>query len=98
MTADEPAVASREDPFPDLGWMGVPGAATRLGITTRTLYRFINDGDLVAYKIGRVIRIKQADLDTFIESVRIEPGSLEHLVPRRDEEPGGDGDESPSTA
>ena len=46
---------------------------------TRTLYKFIDEGKLDAYKFGRVIRLKQADVDRFIESCRIEPGSLEHL-------------------
>lgn len=61
--------------------MGTQEAARYLGITPRTLYRFINDGALPAYKMGRVIRLKQDDLDAFIEAVRIEPGTLEHLTP-----------------
>ena len=65
----------------DLEWLSTKAAARRLGITPRTLYRFINDGDLVAYKFGRVIRLKKADVDAFIEMCRIEPGTLEHLSP-----------------
>ncbi|MCO8129046.1 helix-turn-helix domain-containing protein [Acidimicrobiia bacterium EGI L10123] len=38
-------------------------------------------GELAAYRFGRVIRIKQSDVDAFIEGARIEPGSLEHLYP-----------------
>ncbi|MDE0235874.1 MAG: helix-turn-helix domain-containing protein, partial [bacterium] len=45
------------------------------------LYRFINEGGLPAYRMGRVIRVKQADVDAFIESSRIEPGTLGHLYP-----------------
>ena len=56
-------------------------AARYLGITPRTLYRFINDGAVAAYKMGRVIRLQRADLDAFIEANRIAPGSLEHLTP-----------------
>lgn len=62
-------------------WMGTQEAARYLGITSRTLYRFINDGDLPAYKMGRVIRLKQTDLDAFVDAHRIAPGSLEHLTP-----------------
>lgn len=62
-------------------WMGTHEAARYLGITPRTLYRFINDGSLAAFKMGRVIRLRQHDLDAFIESNRIAPGSLEHLTP-----------------
>jgi excisionase family DNA binding protein len=82
---------------PDLGWMGVLDAAARLGVTNRTVYRFINDGDLVAYKIGRVIRIQQADLDAFVESTRIQPGSLDHLVPGGGSDD-DDSDDSPGIA
>ena len=62
-------------------WIGTREAAERLGITLRTLYRFIDEGLLPAYKFGRVIRLKEFDLDAFIESSRIAPGSLEHLYP-----------------
>ena len=63
--------------------MSTQEAARRLGITTRTLYRFVDEGALPAYKMGRVFRLKQADVDAFIESSRIEPGTLEHLYPER---------------
>lgn len=62
-------------------WLSTQDAAKRLGITPRTLYRFIDQGELPAYRLGRVIRLKQADVDQFIEASRIEPGSLEHLYP-----------------
>ena len=65
----------------DIEWLSTQEAARRLGITTRTLYRFVDQGDLAAYRMGRVIRVKASDVDTFIESSRIEPGSLEHLYP-----------------
>ena len=62
-------------------WLGTKEAARRLGITPRTLYRFIDGGDLPGYRFGRVIRIKATDVDAFIEASRIEPGTLEHLYP-----------------
>ena len=62
-------------------WLSTGEAAKRLGITTRTLYRFIDSGDLPAYRFGRVIRLQEDEVDTFIETCRIEPGSLEHLYP-----------------
>jgi excisionase family DNA binding protein len=66
---------------PDAVWLSSQDAAKRLGVTARTLYRFIDQGDLPAYRLGRVIRLKLTDVDAFIESSRIEPGSLEHLYP-----------------
>ena len=62
-------------------WLSTGDAATRLGVTTPTLYRFIDDDRLPAYRMGRVIRRKAADVATFEATGRIQPGSLSHLVP-----------------
>ncbi|MDA8267466.1 MAG: helix-turn-helix domain-containing protein [Actinomycetota bacterium] len=64
-----------------IDWMSTKEAAEHLGITLRSLYRFIDEGSLPAYRFGRVIRLKHDDVDRFIETCRIEPGSLEHLYP-----------------
>lgn len=65
----------------DIVWLSTGDAAKRLGVTTRTLYRFIDEGQLPAYRFGRVIRLKQDEVDRFIDDCRIEPGTLEHLYP-----------------
>lgn len=65
----------------DITWLSTADAAQRLGITPRTLYRFIDEGQLPAYRFGRVIRLKEEEVDAFIESCRIAPGTLEHLYP-----------------
>src|ERR1700726_2190188 len=62
-------------------WMGTREACERLGVTLRTLYRFIDEGQLPAYKMGRVIRVQANDIEDFIRRMRIEPGTLEHLYP-----------------
>ena len=62
-------------------WISTPEACARLGVTLRTLYRFIDEGLLPAYKMGRVIRLQAHELDSFIERARIVPGTLEHLYP-----------------
>ena len=64
-----------------VSWLSTKEAAEHLGVTLRSLYRFIDEGGLTAYKFGRVIRLKESDVDTFIEASRIVPGSLEHLYP-----------------
>lgn len=69
-------------PMPeDLEWMSTAEAAKHLGVTARTLYRFIDEGLIAGYRMGRVIRLKRADVDIYIERCRIEPGSLAHLYP-----------------
>ncbi len=65
----------------EITWLSTADAAKRLGVTPRTLYRFIDEGQVPGYRMGRVIRLKQADVDAFIERCAIEPGSLEHLYP-----------------
>jgi excisionase family DNA binding protein len=70
--------ASTDEP---IQWLSTAEAANRLGITPRTLYRFIDEGQLAAYRFGRVIRLKTTDVDLFIEACRIQPGTLEHLYP-----------------
>jgi excisionase family DNA binding protein len=62
-------------------WLSTAEAARYLGITPRTLYRFIDEGQIAGYRFGRVIRLKQDDVDAFIEASRITPGTLEHLYP-----------------
>jgi excisionase family DNA binding protein len=72
-------------------WMGTREACDQLGVTLRTLYRFIDEGQLPAYKMGRVIRVKASDVDDFIERMRIAPGTLEHLYPEPRPKAGGPG-------
>ena len=66
-----------------MSWMGTPQAAEYLGISVRTLYRLIDQGRIPAYAIGRVYRVKRDDLDAFLESARVEPGTLGHLAGSR---------------
>ena len=65
----------------DIRWMSTGEAARRLGVTVRTLYRLIDEGELPAYKFGRVIRLQENEVDEFISHSRIEPGKLQHLYP-----------------
>lgn len=76
MSSTEPEASAES-----IQWLSTAEAANRLGITPRTLYRFIDEGQLAAYRFGRVIRLKTTDVDLFIEACRIEPGTLEHLYP-----------------
>ena len=68
-------------------WLGTTEAAERLGVVPRTLYRMIDEGAIPAYKMGRVIRVKESDLDAFLETTKVQPGSLSHLYPERVDSP-----------
>jgi excisionase family DNA binding protein len=58
-------------------WLNTAETARRLGVTPRTLYRFIDDGQLPAYRFGRVIRLQEREVEEFIERCRITPGTLD---------------------
>lgn len=77
--SDEPDMVEGEGSGTE--WLSTQAAAKRLGVTPRTLYRFIDQGELPAYRMGRVIRLRTSEVDAYIESTRIQPGSLEHLYP-----------------
>lgn len=64
-----------------LRWLSTKEASSRLGITLRTLYRLIDEGQVPAYKFGRVIRLKESEVDAFIDNARVVPGNLTHLYP-----------------
>ncbi len=69
----------------DIEWLNTKESARRLGITPRTLYRFIDDGKIPAYRLGRVIRLKESEVADFIERSRIVPGTLESEVMEEEE-------------
>lgn len=76
----------------DIKWLNTAETARRLGITTRTLYRFIDEGQLPAYRFGRVIRLQESEVAEFIERSRIIPGTLD--VADSDDEGAGDADQA----
>jgi excisionase family DNA binding protein len=77
-------VRNDDDPIVGPDWLGTADAAKYLGLRVPTLYGLIDDGLLPAYKAGRLIRIKLSDLDAFIASSKILPGSIAHLYTAQD--------------
>lgn len=71
---------SQTEQSPTSLWLSVQDTAAELEVTTRTIYRFINDGKLAAYRIGRVYRIRREDLEGFLLNAALRPGDLDHLV------------------
>lgn len=62
-------------------WMSTKEASEELGITLRTLYRLIDEGQVPAYKFGRVIRLKATEVTEFISDAKVTPGEMTHLYP-----------------
>ncbi len=48
-------------------WMGVPEVCEYLGIVQHTVYKLIHNDEIRASKIGRVIRLRKADVDAYLE-------------------------------
>lgn len=53
--------------------MGAPAVASYLGVTLRTVYAFIDEAQLPAYKVRRV---RREDVDQYLERSRIKPGDV----------------------
>lgn len=62
-------------------WLSIPQAAKRLGVGTPLVYRSINTGQLAAWRFGRVFRTTTEAVDAFLETARVQPGDLNHLMP-----------------
>ncbi len=69
----------------DIRWFTTKQAAEYLGITPRTLYRLIDQGEVPAYRFGRVLRLKGHEVDAFVDGARVAPGELRHLYATEDD-------------
>ena len=54
------------------------GIAEWLGVNVTTIYREIERGKLVAYKIGKAFKVKPEDLDAYLESKKVKPRQVEN--------------------
>lgn len=48
-------------------WLTLIEVADRLGIHRRTVQRLVEKGDIKAYRFGNVWRVKESDLNEYIE-------------------------------
>ena len=60
----------------DVVWLSTGEAAQRLGLGVPALRGLISTGQLEAFRFGRVVRIKEGDLEACVERCRIKPGEL----------------------
>ena len=50
---------------PDDGWLTVAQACRRLKVSRTTLFRMIDEGELPAYRIGWMIRLRVAEVEAY---------------------------------
>jgi excisionase family DNA binding protein len=54
---------------PKRRFMSLTKAGEYLGVSRRTMYRWVTEGRIRGYRIGDHIKVEQADLDAFIQPV-----------------------------
>lgn len=71
-------------------WIGVPVAASLLGLSLHKVYELIDCGDLAAEvtvssarpRSRRTLRLRRAAVDEYVQRSRVKPGELRHLYPQ----------------
>ena len=53
--------------------LSISEAATRLGVTERYIRRLVYERRVPFYKVGRLVRFRESDLDEWLEAGRVEP-------------------------
>jgi excisionase family DNA binding protein len=61
MTDKPPVLSSHAEPLLDLD-----AVATRLGVSSKTVRRLIDRGELAVHRIGRLLRVSEADLQSYV--------------------------------
>lgn len=51
--------------------------ADQLRVSTMTIYRLIRSGELPAVRVGRNYRVRQRDLDAYLDAQVVDPDDLE---------------------
>lgn len=64
-------------------WLSVDETAKVLGVAYRTVHKLLNSGELTGYRIARNFKVRPSDIDAYLDSARIRPGELNHLIQHR---------------
>jgi excisionase family DNA binding protein len=56
----------------DLEFLTIEATAVNLDVSTRSVRRWIESGELAAYRIGRLVRIAPSDLTAFLGRHRVD--------------------------
>ena len=84
---DEIRKALAETRKPDDGYLSCAAAGRLASVSIRTIQRWIENGSLVAHRVGAVVRVRRADLERLLREGRGGSGdrerTAEELVRRR---------------
>lgn len=53
--------------------LSIPDAAVHLGVTERYVRRLVYERRVPFYKVGRLVRFRETELDQWLEASRVEP-------------------------
>lgn len=81
--SDRPTAGAAGRPRPP-ALMTLHQAAERLGVHYMTVYRWVRQGDLPAFRLGNRLRVRPADLDAFVEQRQVLGGEETATPSRRD--------------
>jgi excisionase family DNA binding protein len=65
------------------GWKSTDEAAAHVGMSRNTFLKFVALGVIPGYRPARNLRFKVSDLDAFLESRRVRPQDVVHLLPEQ---------------
>jgi excisionase family DNA binding protein len=57
---------------PNQEFLTIREAAANFHVSTRTVRRWIEDGEIPAYRVGRIVRIARSDLEAFLARHRVD--------------------------
>jgi excisionase family DNA binding protein len=72
-----PRLPAAGEAQPGRGFHSIPTVAQRLDVSEKSVRRYIERGELPAYKIGGQIRIGEEDLQNFLRSCRMNRSNIE---------------------
>jgi excisionase family DNA binding protein len=61
-------------------WLTVGQVSEYLNIKPKTIYRLVSLNSIPYYKVGKLVRFNQSDIDTWMETKRIMPINLDKVV------------------
>jgi excisionase family DNA binding protein len=67
MKQTEKALSNKETTI-DNRWLSITEIASYLGISKDTAYTWVNERGLPGYKVGRLWKFKQADVDCWVRA------------------------------
>ena len=71
--AVEGEVPDRPHESNDLELLSIPQVCQRLAMGKSWVYRRIHEGEIPSVRLGRTIKVRRADLETFLEEHRYRP-------------------------